>query len=1531
MSDDVLGRMVIELGLDHSQFGNGLEGAKRETKYAMAEMKSNMSVVSASGKQLDILQTKQAGLSKAIEAQSRVVAEQRKQYEGSLTKTGAATGATAKYATQLQNANAKLSSLKNQLDTTASAYAKNIAGSTGFTGALNKMSTAAGASGERLKSIGGNLTSIGSKMSVGITAPIVGGFVAAAKSAVDFNSQISAIGPLLTNGGAVTAQYRQQLDQMADSSKKWAIQYGTSTEAINDGMTEMVKRGYTAQQTMGAMPAVLDAAKASGDDFNDVMHVSTSTLEQFGLKTESTSGMLKNTSRVTDSLTYVANATAAGFKDMGDAMTYVGPSAHAAGISLEETAAAIGIMSNKGIEGSVAGTALRGALTRLMKPSKQNIQGFEELGIKVDDFKNGTLTLPEILDKVKNNTKGWTDQQRASAIALAFGTEAQAGMNALISAGGDELRNYTKGAETASGTTKKIADQLNDTQAAKVARFKESLHVLGITIGQQLLPTFTPLIEKATDMVTAFSKMDSGTQQSILKWLAFAAAVGPVTGVLGNIFKVAGTGASAFSAVTGGLARAGTAAKVGASGFDILKSMFSKTSFEALKATPALGTLGAGATGVGESMMAGAGGTAGFLSALAPFAPAILGAVAVIGVGAAAWELWGKKAVESSERTKRWGSDIGADADQAASKFSSFETKASAALDNTAEGASQNAKKISKAFDDMAKSAEDSVQKQHDAAEKIAKDVGGDAGAAIEKQANKEKSANDKRISNMKDYAQQVASITKQSRDNNVKLTNEQRTVIGNLQTKMAEEQVKTLGLTAKQQRLVLAAELNQTSKMSQDQLAEMAKASGEAAYKEQSTYVDRIAKIKNNDKLTTKERNAGLEALEREHSATMTKIGEGYINAAKAQGKSRFEIEAELTEQYGYTASQAKKAFDEYNSAAKRTQGMAAQITSKMSSDTRKAGEAWNNLVLDPKTGKVKTNLPEVLKDAAGVKGGWKALDFELKHAKISTNAKQMIAETLSMSDEWKSLPDMEKTAILREEGADKIAGIMDQFVEWNSLSLKDQQAVVKGDYQPLVDALIKNKQWNQMSLKQQEAVVKDKATVPLMDILIKTGTWNSLDLQQKEAVLKAKGASELADLVIQYGAWNQLPQKQKDLLINNADARKKLIDAGVLVDDYDLNHNPKPKKVTADVSDVVEKLKHAKEATYNFSQTSVGPPKRPTAEDLASGPIKSAISAATAWMNQPMGPTKDAKGADLATGPIGLATNSAKNWVNQGMGSTKTAYGDNQASGPISAATGSANAWFQQPMGSTKNARGTDFASGPIKLATGSARGWAGQGMGSTKTAKAKDNASGAIGSASRAWHGFGGNETVTKIINVVANGAKSLLSKFGFEDGTTDFAGGLAMVNDQRGPIFRELIQEPGLPPYIPEGRNVVLPLSRHAKIVPATTTARMFKNLPQFADGLNVPANVAPVRMARELTTEINETATSDNSGTLQVIIGLLATIAKQNPADLITAMLGKIELSTDVTLDKRSMAKFVSQVANQDIAKAISRAKGGKAI
>uniref|UniRef100_UPI00359C7910 phage tail tape measure protein n=1 Tax=Enterococcus faecalis TaxID=1351 RepID=UPI00359C7910 len=400
--------------------------------------------------------------------------------------------------------------------------------------------------GGKISTIGGTMEKIGKKSTKALTIPIATGIGAAIKSAVTFDNEIQSMGALLDDGSLSANDLKKQLSGLSDASKKWSQQYGVSTSAINDGMAELIKKGYTYNQVIGAMPSILDASKASGEDFNLVMNNSTAVLEQFGLKADSTEETLKNTQRVTDSLTYVANATAAGFSDMGEAMKYVGPVANTAGFSLEETAAAIGLMSNNGIEGSIAGTALRGALTRLLKPSKQNIAGFEQLGISVDDFKNGTLTLPDILDKIKANTEGWTDAQKASAIATAFGTEAQSGMNVLVHQGGDALRELTEKTRNATGYTKGIADVMNNTAAAKVEKFKSSLNILSITFGEKLLPIFTPVIEKATDLINKFSELDDGTQKNILKWGALIAAAGPVLQLFGKLTSGVGKFTSFF-------------------------------------------------------------------------------------------------------------------------------------------------------------------------------------------------------------------------------------------------------------------------------------------------------------------------------------------------------------------------------------------------------------------------------------------------------------------------------------------------------------------------------------------------------------------------------------------------------------------------------------------------------------------------------------------------------------------------------------------------------------------------------------------------------------------------------------------------------------------------------------------------------------------------------------------------------------------------------------------------------------------------
>lgn len=494
------------------------------------QISSTDDLLKTQGKTTEANLSKYRSLSAEIKQYDDVISAEKKRLEDLRTTKGNDSQATKDQelkVNELTNAQKKAQYEHDELAKSVKHLSDNQARAIDATGKLSK----------KINEAGSRVRGVGQQMTAGFTTPVVAGLGYATNSAINFDSQIQKIGPLLSNNGKITANVKKQLHEMSDESKNWATQYGISTTKINAGMEEIVKRGYSAEQTMGAMPAILDASVASGDDFNSVMTVSTSTLEQFGLKVNSTSGMLKNTQRVTDSLTYVANKTSAGFQDMGEAMQYVGPSAHAAGMSLEQTAAAIGLMSNQGIKGSLAGTVLRGALTRLLKPSAQNIQGFQELGINVEEFKNHTLSLPDMIEKIRKNTAGWNDEQKASAVAMAFGTEAQAGMNALISQGGGALTDLTNKTEHAGGTTKKIAEQMNNTSKAHMKQFKEAINVAATSIGEELVPILTQSTKKLTSFVKQFSKMSPSTKQFIVNTALVTAAIGPLLIAVGGLMQ----------------------------------------------------------------------------------------------------------------------------------------------------------------------------------------------------------------------------------------------------------------------------------------------------------------------------------------------------------------------------------------------------------------------------------------------------------------------------------------------------------------------------------------------------------------------------------------------------------------------------------------------------------------------------------------------------------------------------------------------------------------------------------------------------------------------------------------------------------------------------------------------------------------------------------------------------------------------------------------------------------------------------------
>ncbi|EAE2991879.1 phage tail tape measure protein, partial [Listeria monocytogenes] len=657
--------------------------------------------------------------------------------------------------------------------------------------------------GNMLEKSGQKLTKAGTAMTVGFTAPIVAGMIKSTKAYLDFDNEVTEVNSLLRESGESAKEFGDRYTQVFDYAQKASVKYGVASEQTMLGMKEMVKKGYDINQTMASMPAIFNAARASGDDFETVMSVTTSTLEQFGMISKDTNKQMEYTNKVADVLTYVADKTAAGFSDMGTAMNYVGPISHSLGYSLTDTAAAVGLLSNRGIEGQKAGTGLRGMLTSLLKPSKSAAEAMSAVGLTIEDNNGNMKTLPTLLDDINDKTKKMTKTQKNSFLTMIFGREPLSAVNTLLEAGGDSLRKYSKGADEANGYTKQVADNMRKAGKFGVDQFKASLEVLEQNVGQKLMPALTPIIEWANKMIDKFNDLSGAQQQSIIKWAGILAATGPVLMIGGKLVSM-----------TGGLIK-------GFAGLGKILGLGSKLA-------PLAAGFGATTTAVEGTSLAAAG-LAGSFGAL-PAAIGLAGA-ALIGVGIYALDKHISKIEESKERIKTWGYDIGAEADKSMGKFNEFASEGKLALDTFATGATDDSERVVTAFKNMA----DEIKKNTDDALNGFKESYEEFSPAVQaildnSMKDSEKRANERKA-NVNAQYKEIEDIYKSAADKHRNLTSEESKTVNNIYKAMQIEQVESLGLNESKKKQIIKAMNGEVESLNQDALVE------------QSDYLNKITK----------------------------------------------------------------------------------------------------------------------------------------------------------------------------------------------------------------------------------------------------------------------------------------------------------------------------------------------------------------------------------------------------------------------------------------------------------------------------------------------------------------------------------------------------------------------------------------------------------------------------------------------------------------------------------------------------------------
>jgi TP901 family phage tail tape measure protein len=173
---------------------------------------------------------------------------------------------------------------------------------------------------------------------------------------------------------------------------------------------------------------------------------------------------------------------------LGDAMKYVGPVAKQAGYSLEETVAAVQLLSNAGIQADMAGTTLRGAILSVTDPSAEARELLAELGVSILDAQGDMRPLADIIDDMNRALEGLGSGQKLGIIGRVFDARQAAGFAELMSQGGDRLRQAIKALEDSEGTAARIAGTQLDTLYGAFLLFTSALEGVAITIGEVLAP-----------------------------------------------------------------------------------------------------------------------------------------------------------------------------------------------------------------------------------------------------------------------------------------------------------------------------------------------------------------------------------------------------------------------------------------------------------------------------------------------------------------------------------------------------------------------------------------------------------------------------------------------------------------------------------------------------------------------------------------------------------------------------------------------------------------------------------------------------------------------------------------------------------------------------------------------------------------------------------------------------------------------------------------------------------------------------------
>lgn len=536
---------------------------------------------------------------------------------------------------------------------------------------------------------------------------------------------------------------------------------------------------------------------------------------------------------------------------------------------------------------------------------------------------------------------------------------------------------------------------------------------------------------------------------------------------------------------------------------------------------------------------------------------------------------------------------------------------------------------------------------------------------------------------------------------------------------------------------------------------------------------------------------NGQADELNTEQLKKATELTEKWAKEEQASYKERLDGYKKLMEQIKGEDEKSVKARAEIKS---KIEQLEAEHTAKMEAYSQKWNDLQGRLL---KTLKVSpealSGIMNQLKSRAeemGLTYDEMAIKFQNTFSKVqeghsmwAQTAKDATETTKLANTQWNAMVWDEKTGKLKTNAAEEIQKALEAEGGWDAMQFILKEANLETNARLTIgEALVANGQWEQLSPEQKELIVNGKPAVQaILDSKEMMAQWNALPAEVKEILGKNDSFLRSAEGARQaLTQWNLMTPSEKALTLKDLASN----DIKVVQGRIDMMTGKQlPIEVIDKTPSTVESV------LYGVNSIKQESPIDINANDNTSEASQSANSNVNApYQASPI----DINAVDL-TGNPSSAASAGVNAVKQN--SPIDINATNQTQGEANAASNAVNAVKQN---------------GPISI-------------------NAQNNTSSVINSV---WAGLASLPAV-KFIDIITRKFTEHHAK-----GTDNHPGGLAMVNDQRGTLYKELITLPDGTSFIPEGRNVTLPLPPGTKVMKAGDTRTLMNRLgmPNYEKGI-----------------------------------------------------------------------------------------------